>query len=93
MAAIAEVVAVIDSERTFLLETGVPRPDVALAYPTLLGIEHAGFSGVLPVSDLSPGVHTVTVRISVGNGDQAEVEREFEVAPIETAAGDLLPAI
>ena len=85
--AIVEVVAVIDGEHTCLLERGLSRPDVALAYSTLPGIEQAGFAGVIPVSDLSSGLHTVTVRITAGNRDQVEFEREFELTPTETAAG------
>ena len=85
---IAEVTAIIDAERGCPLETGLSRPDVALAYPTLPGIEQGGFAGRIPLSGTSPGVHTVTVRISSGNGDQVEIEREFEVAASEHVTVD-----
>jgi GT2 family glycosyltransferase len=84
----AEVVAIINAERRCLLETGLSRPDVALAYPTLPGVEHSGFTGLIPVSDLRPGVHSVTVRISASNGEQVEIAREFEVAPGDQVTGD-----
>ena len=69
---------------------GLSRPDDSLAYPTLSGIEHAGFAGQVPVTGLSPGVHTLTVKISAGNEGQVEIEREFEVTPSENATGEAL---
>ncbi len=86
--AIEEVVAFSDTGRSYPLGMGLSRPDVSLAYPTLSGIEHAGFAGQVPVTDLSPGVHTLTVKISAGNGGQVEIEREFEVTPSENATGE-----
>ncbi|HEX5500017.1 MAG TPA: hypothetical protein VFX03_12355, partial [Thermomicrobiales bacterium] len=79
-AGIARVEAIVGGEAHGQIRLGMLRPDVPRAYPDIAGVEHSGFVGLIPVADLAPGIHRVTVRVVGGNGAQVEIEREFEIA-------------
>ncbi len=49
--------------------TGLPRPDVARAFTTLAGAEHAGFALPLDASTLTPGPHTLEIEIRSADGE------------------------
>ncbi|HET7092557.1 MAG TPA: hypothetical protein VFI22_03740, partial [Thermomicrobiales bacterium] len=86
-AGIDRVEAIVGGEARGRLRLGMLRPDVPRAYPDIPGVEHCGFVGLIPVTDLAPGVHRVLIRVIGGNGAQVEIEREFEVVAPKTIFG------
>src|SRR5690349_22522651 len=78
-AGLARVEAIVGGVARGRLRLGMLRPDVPRAYPDVPGVEHSGFVGLVPVTDLPPGVHRVRVRVIGETGEQVEIEREFEV--------------
>ena len=86
-AGIDRVEAVVGGEARGRVRLGMLRPDVPRAYPDIPGVEHSGFVGLIPVTDLAPGIHRVLIRVVGGNGSTVEVEREFEVVAPRTIFG------
>ncbi|HEU5431625.1 MAG TPA: hypothetical protein VFU81_08185, partial [Thermomicrobiales bacterium] len=84
---IERVEAVVGGETRGRVRLGMLRPDVPRAYPDIPGVEHSGFVGLIPVTDLEPGIHRVLIRVVGGNGAAVEVERDFEVAAQQTIFG------
>ena len=86
-AGVVAVEAVIGGEVRGALRLGMLRPDVPRVYPEFPQVEHCGFVGVVPVSDVPPGNHVVTIRVRGGNGEQIEIDRPFVVVPSTTIFG------
>ncbi len=86
-AGVVAVEAVVDGVVRGALRLGMLRPDVPRVYPEFPNVEHCGFVGVVPVSDVPPGNHTVTIRVRGGNGEQVEIDRPFVVVPSTTIFG------
>ena len=58
---------------------GDPRPDAAMLYPGFPAGENCGFMGEISVSDLTDGMHEVTIRITASDEATAELSTTFEV--------------
>ncbi|MEO1783978.1 hypothetical protein V4762_02750 [Thermodesulfobium sp. 4217-1] len=71
------VIAVIDNKYFYPLGSGVKRPDVSKAFNNL-NYEYSGFSGSIPLNELSYGKHILTLRII--NYDETGY---YESKPIE----------
>ncbi|HEX5500067.1 MAG TPA: hypothetical protein VFX03_12605, partial [Thermomicrobiales bacterium] len=86
-AGIDRVEAIVGGEARGRVRLGMLRPDVPRAYPDIPGVEHSGFVGLIPVTDLAPGVHRVLIRVIGANGAQVEIARDFEIATPRTIFG------
>lgn len=74
---ILELALYIDGEFATSIPFGGARADVAKAFPGYLDAEKSGFSMAYNYKNLSPGLHSITVRAIDNNNDYNESKADF----------------
>ncbi len=66
-------------------ELGAMRPDVALAYPAVIGAARSGFFGLIDLDALAPGKHHLKLAAVAADGRELTIESPFELLSANAA--------